>query len=85
MNKKTKKKYLCPCCENYTLDDGPGHFDICPVCYWEDDNVQRDDSIYEGGANDISLNEARKNYKKTGAISKKYFNKVRLPLDGEKS
>jgi len=58
-------KYKCPCCENYTLsNEPPGTFEICPVCSWEDDNVQFDDPNYEGGANHICLNDARENYKK---------------------
>lgn len=79
-----KTKYLCPCCGYRTLDDGPGRFDICPVCYWEDDIIQYDKPDYEGGANDISLNQARKNYKKIGAISEEYLNDVRPPLEDEK-
>jgi len=78
------KKYPCPCCGHYTLNDGPGRFDICPVCYWEDDNIQNDDHDYAGGANDISLNEARENYKKFGSMSKDFLHRVRPPLDEEK-
>ena len=70
-----QKKYKCPCCENYTLDNEPGTFDICNICYWEDDNVQRINPNYDGGANDISLNQARKNYKRIGVISEEYLNK----------
>lgn len=80
---KSIKKYHCPCCGYRTLDDGPGCFDICPVCYWEDDNFQRDNPDYKGGANDISLNEARENYKKIGAISSEFSDNVRPPLDEE--
>ena len=30
------KKYPCPCCEQYTLDEEPpGTFEICEVCDWE--------------------------------------------------
>ena len=61
----------------------PGTFEICPVCFWEDDNVQFDDPEYEGGANGISLNKARENYKKTGAISEKYLKNVRQPYKDE--
>ena len=75
-----KEKYRCPCCNYRTLDDEPGSFDICPVCYWEDDNIQRDDPDYRGGANDISLHEARENYKKIGAISIEFLEYVRNPL-----
>ncbi len=79
-----RKNYQCPCCMYYTLDDAPGHFDICPVCFWEDDNIQRENADYEGGANDISLNQARENYKKIGAMSKDSLNSVRPPHDNEK-
>ena len=80
----SKKKYPCPCCGYYTLNDKPGSFEICPVCYWEDDNIQYVKPDYEGGANGISLNKARENYKKVGAISEEYLDCVRPPLDEEK-
>jgi hypothetical protein len=79
-----KKKYKCPCCEFKTLDSPQGFFDICPVCYWEDDNIQRNDPNYKGGANDISLNDARQNYKNIGAMSSEYLIYVRPPLEDEK-
>ncbi len=31
-----KKKYACLCCGYLTLDERGG-YDICPVCFWEDD------------------------------------------------
>ena len=80
----TKKKYPCHCCGYYTLNDKLGTFDICPVCYWEDDNIQFANPDYKGGANSISLNEARKNYEKMGAISEEYLDSVRLPNENEK-
>lgn len=34
-------KYQCPCCDYYTLSEAsPGIFEICPACFWEDDNIQ---------------------------------------------
>ena len=54
-----KEKYQCPCCEQYTLVR-PDDFDVCPVCNWEDDNYQKKYPDYGGGANDMSLNQARK-------------------------
>lgn len=63
------KKYQCPCCSNYTLPEQPtGTYYICPVCYWEDDNIQYYDPDYTGGANKMSLNEARESYIICGAI-----------------
>ena len=52
-------KNLCPCCETYEHDSKAGDFDICPICKWEDDNLQRSRPDYEGGANKMSLNQAR--------------------------
>ena len=77
-------KYKCVCCDYRTLSSQPpGTFEICPVCYWEDDNVQFDDPNYDGGANNISLNKARENYKRIGAIIDDYIKSVREPLDDE--
>ena len=57
------EQYQCPCCGFLTLDEEPpGTFDICTVCGWEDDNVQFDDPDFAGGANTMSLNEAKKAY-----------------------
>ena len=77
------KKYRCPCCGYFTLDDGPGHFEICPVCFWEDDGLQSDKPDYWGGANEMCLNEARENYKKFGAKAEIYLDIVRPPLPEE--
>jgi len=79
-----ERKYRCPCCGYKTLTDAPGCFDICPVCYWEDDKIQRDNPDYAGGANSISLHNAHENYKKFGAILREYSDIVRAPLDEEK-
>jgi len=79
------KKYKCQCCGYYTLYDKPiGTYEICEVCYWEDDDIQCEDPNYEGGANDMSLNQARESYLKIGAISEEWISNVRKPLDSEK-
>ena len=42
-----KIKNKCPCCENNTLyEKPPGTFEICPICNWEDDEVQYNDPTY---------------------------------------
>ncbi|MEV5113035.1 hypothetical protein MRBL20_001149 [Peribacillus frigoritolerans] len=34
-------KYTCPCCGYKTLDEEPpGTYDICSICFCEDDGVQ---------------------------------------------
>lgn len=79
-------KYKCPCCGFYTFEEKPdGNYDICPVCFWEDDHIQLQDETYEGGANHVSLKDAKKNYVEFGACERKYIRNVRQPLENEKS
>ena len=51
----------CPICGKYEFEEYDD-FDICPVCNWENDGLQYDDHNYAGGANDLSVNEARIEY-----------------------
>jgi len=71
-------KYTCPCCGYKTLEK-PDCFDICPICFWEDDNIQRENPDYEGGANTISLRQAQKNYQEFGAMERRFLTYVRRP------
>jgi hypothetical protein len=78
------RNYPCACCGFLTISDKEyGTFEICPVCFWEDDNVQFNNIDYEGGANEESLREARQNFKKFGASSLRFSKKVRAPLPHE--
>ena len=52
---------MCPCCHKFRFDE-VGKYEICSVCGWEDDPLQRRDPDLKGGANTLSLNEARHNY-----------------------
>lgn len=76
-------KYICPCCGYRTLQDSPGLYDICPVCFWEDDPIQSRDETHEGGANGISLKQARENFKKYGACEQNAIESVRSPYKDE--
>ncbi|MGI6416366.1 MAG: CPCC family cysteine-rich protein [Thermoguttaceae bacterium] len=77
-------KFPCPCCGYRTMSEQPpGTFEICPVCYWEDDNVQFDDPTLEGGANEESLDQARANFARLGAISPRFVGSVRAPFPDE--
>ena len=74
--------YRCDCCGNYTLIEESD--DICPVCGWQEDNVLRRFPDSTGGANyELSLNDAKKNYKLFGAKNKKCLSRVRKPLPEE--
>ncbi|GGT08877.1 CPCC family cysteine-rich protein [Streptomyces atratus] len=55
------------CCGHLVLDEIPGSYTICPVCFWEDDGVQFRWPTMTGGANKISLIEAQRNYQNFGA------------------
>ena len=78
-------KYKCPCSGFYTLNEKADNtFQLCPVCYWEDDGVQLCEPDYEGGANEVSLMLAKENFKSFGAIEEKFKENVRPPLEEEK-
>ena len=56
--------FKCPVCGKYTFQTGPGSYEICPVCGWEDDKAQYKDPNLKGGANRLSLKEYKKQYEK---------------------
>ena len=56
--------FKCPVCGKYTFQSGPGSYEICPVCGWEDDKAQYKDPNLKGGANRLSLKEYKKQYEK---------------------
>jgi len=58
----------CPVCDSFKFDE-IGKYEICPVCKWEDDPIQRKDPDYEGGANGMSLNAYRLKYLESKAES----------------
>lgn len=80
MTNSSRKPYACPCCRFLTLEQR-GAFEICPVCFWEDDGQDdRDADIARGGPNStLSLSDARKNFLKFGAMEKHFVKKVRKP------
>lgn len=58
---KNDEIYPCPCCKHKTIEE-LGYYEICPVCGWEDDPVQSADPDFSGGANTLSLNEAKQEF-----------------------
>jgi hypothetical protein len=76
--------FPCPCCGNRTLsEEPPGSFEVCPVCYWEDDFAQAEDADLSGGANEVSLSQARDNYARIGASAPEHVGRVRAPTSAE--
>lgn len=75
----------CPYCGFLTLNEPPpGTYEICPVCWWEDDPVQFRDPSFEGGANWVSLAQARRNYREFGASERAFGGRARAPREDEK-
>ncbi|MGO9112146.1 MAG: CPCC family cysteine-rich protein [Thermoguttaceae bacterium] len=77
-------KFACPCCGYKTLDEKPpGTYDICPVCFWEDDQIQYVDPDYEGGANVVSLRQAQRSFFEFGVSDLRFKENIRAPQSGE--
>lgn len=76
--------YPCPCCGFLTLaQEPPGTYAVCPVCWWEDDDALFRDPSYSGGANAVSLRQARSNFSATGASDERFLSLVRRPTADE--
>ncbi|OTG90222.1 CPCC family cysteine-rich protein [Acinetobacter sp. ANC 3832] len=79
--------YTCICCEHFTRDEPHSGFDyeICPICFWEDDSVQNASPNSYSGANAVSLNEAKMNYQKFGVSELRFLQSVRKPNNLQKN
>jgi Cysteine-rich CPCC len=77
--------YHRPCCLYPTLPMRGG-FEVCPVCYWEDDGQDDHDADrVRGGPNEaFSLTEARANFAAFGVYDAVRRSKVRSPTEQEK-
>jgi hypothetical protein len=73
----------CPCCGHLTLDEPPGSYAICAVCFWEDDAVQLRWPTMAGGANRPSLIDAQAAYAEHGAMEGRFVANVRAPRPDE--
>ena len=75
-------KTACPCCGCKTLSTR-GQYDICPVCFWEDDPIAEKYPDEAHGCNGVSLTEAQNNYKTVGACREDMVSHVREPRKDE--
>ncbi|TCK08738.1 CPCC family cysteine-rich protein [Marinobacterium mangrovicola] len=58
--------YACPCCGYATLRRAC-RYDICSICFWEDDGEDDDTPIeYRGGPNGVTLEDGRINFQRHG-------------------
>ena len=86
VSKPTEKQptYRCPCCGHLTLCGRAG-YEICPVCFWEDDGQDSHDADeVRGGPNgSLSLTQACQNFREFGASDHKSLQHVRKPKPEE--
>ncbi|WP_231637337.1 CPCC family cysteine-rich protein [Paenibacillus sp. FJAT-27812] len=74
----------CPCCDFFTFGSKEeAFFEICEVCFWQYDEVAHDKPEINIGANHISLNQAKGNYRDFGAYERKFKDSVREPYKEE--
>jgi hypothetical protein len=79
-----EKRYACPVCSFYTLYRKAGRIhEVCPVCFWEDDPLHLSDPDYRQSCNELSLTEARENYRLCGADRPADLPYIRPPFPQE--
>jgi hypothetical protein len=74
----------CPCCGFKTLGER-AVYEICPVCYWEDDGQDDPDAdaVWGGPNGALSLTQARANYMAFEASCDRWTQFVRPPRPEE--
>jgi hypothetical protein len=72
------EKFPCPAC-GYLTSSFPGSFDLCPICWWEDDPVQLQCPDQRGGANGPSLIESQRHFAECSASDPALRDKVQPP------
>ncbi len=80
MRSSDSGSYPCACCGYRTVSEGTRDtYEICPICFWEDDPVQAKDPNLAGGANEPSLRTAQSNFEAIGACERDALKHVRQP------
>jgi hypothetical protein len=76
--------YPCPCCGYLVFSEAPGSYEICPICFWEDDISQLRFPLMAGGANRPNLLDAQKTFAALGAKEARCLPHVRTPSAHER-
>ncbi len=72
-------RFACPCCGHRTLPE-LGAYEICPVCFWEDDGAP---PWQVDGPNGVSLVEAQQRFLSSGVVHETDRGKTRAPRPDE--
>ena len=75
-----KNRTKCSCCGYMTLEGSAEEtmYDICPVCFWENDGCKSDEDYSE--PNHMTLGQARENFRKFGSCDHKSTDISRKPF-----
>ena len=73
-----------PCCGYLTFEEPPGSYEICPVCFWEDDVVQLAFPRWRAAQTSAALVEGQRNFAAFGACERRLISHVRPPREGER-
>ena len=66
----------CDCCDYFTIPDG-NDYEICPICFWEQDAFGISEPDQPSGPNHgLSLREGRKNFISLGACAAQFKTNV---------
>lgn len=63
----TDTEFVCPCCGHKTLRE-ESVYEICSVCWWEDDPLERVEPDKWGCCNGVTLLKAISNWNELGEI-----------------
>ena len=75
--------FACPCC-GYAVLTAAGAYEVCPLCFWEDDGQDGAQAVASvGGPNRISLEQARVNVLMFGAADRANLGSVRAPAPAD--
>jgi Cysteine-rich CPCC len=66
----------CDCCDFFTIPEGED-YEICPVCFWEQDGFGLTELSEPSGANHgLTLLQGRANFREFGACEKHFVESV---------
>ncbi|MET3243442.1 hypothetical protein ABIE53_000187 [Burkholderia sp. OAS925] len=69
----------CACCDHFSVGSNED-WEICAVCFWEQDPLSLTHPDFPSGANHgLSLREARRNFEQFGACAEQWVSRV-LPV-----